>query len=129
MTYELWTLVIMGFYLMALGYIPGLIKIKENDVIATKNFNRDNFKPLTGKGARAQRAIDNLYENLPAFTIVVLLVHITDAYNDMTQLGATLFLAGRLLHPLLYIAGRPFLRSTSYAVGFLGVILLTMQLA
>ena len=74
---------------MALGYIPGLARVKENNLIATKNFNRDNLKPLTGKGARAQRAIDNLYESLPAFVIVVLLVHITDSYNDIDTTRGT----------------------------------------
>lgn len=128
MTFELWTLITIGFYLMALGYIPGIIKIKENNVIAQRNFNRDNLKPASGKGARAQRALDNLFENIPAFSIVILLVHITDAYNDMTHLGAWLFLVARILHPIFYIFGRPFLRSGSYMLGLVGVVMLALQL-
>lgn len=128
MTFELWTLVAVGFYLMVLGYIPGVVKIKDNDIIGQRNFNRDDLKPLTGVGARAQRAIDNLYESLPAFTILVLLIHLTAAYNDMTKVGASLFLAGRLLHPIFYIFGRPFLRSASYMVSTLGLVFLVFQL-
>lgn len=129
MTFELWALVSIVFYLMALSYIPGIAKIQANDVIKQRNFNRDDMAQLTGKGARAQRALDNLYENIPAFTVLTLLVHITDAYNQMTFIAAAMFLTARILHPIFYIFGRPFLRSSSYMVGLIGVIILAVQLA
>lgn len=128
MTYELWILLSMGILPMLLGYIPGVAKIQANDAIASKNFNRDNFKPLTGKGARAQRALDNLYENLPAFIVIVMLVHVTGSYNEWTALGASLFLASRLIHPIFYIFGRPFLRSGSYMLGVVGIVMMALQL-
>ena len=128
MTLELWCLVFMGFFVMVLGYVTAIAKIKSFSIIQERNFNRDNLPPLTGVGARAERAQANLYENLPAFAIVVIIAHLTQTHNDWTVLGAELFVLARILHPVFYLLGIHYLRSLSYMVGLVGTIMIALQL-
>ena len=128
MTIELWILVTMGFFTLLLGFVPGIVKLKKYDLIGTKNFQRDNLPPLDGKGGRAERAISNLYENLPLFTFLVIAISITGANNEMTALGAQLFLIGRVLHPVFYIFGPHYLRSLSWFIAASGMVMMALQL-
>jgi len=70
---------------------------------------------------RAQKASDNLAENLVLFAIVILVVHVAGAANDTSALGAGIFLGARILHPILYIAGLSWLRSVVWGIGVAGV--------
>ena len=54
--------------------------------------NRDNFPGLTGWAGRAQRAHRNMLENMVLFVALVLLVIAGGKTNQMTVLGAELFL-------------------------------------
>lgn len=129
MTLELWSLVFMGFFHMALAYLPAIAKIKAFNVIAEKNFSRDGLPQLTGKGARAERALANLMESLPTFVIVILVAHVTGSNNEWTQWGALMFVTARVLHPAFYILGFAHLRSISYLTAAAGIIMIAAQLA
>lgn len=128
MTFELWTLVYLGFLTITLGFVVGVFKIKDNQIIAQKNFNRDDLAPLTGIGARCERSLANLYENLPIYSILILLLHILALNNDYSFIAAAVFVVARTLHPIFYIAGIPVLRSGIYLVGLAACIVLALQL-
>ena len=128
MTLELWILVAMGVFLIVLGLMPGIAKLQEFKLLQTGNYQRDDLPPLSGWGARAERALYNLYESLPLFTILILAAHLTNANNDMTALGAELFLLGRILHPVFYIFGPGLMRSVAWAIATSGMVLVGLQL-
>lgn len=73
---------------------------------------------------RCVRAQDNLKENYPAFAVAVLLLAFTGGFTPGTALASALFLVARLAHLPAYIAGIPWLRTLSWALGFLATLYL-----
>jgi len=90
--------------------------------------NRDNFPALTGWAGRAQRAHRNMLENMVLFVALVLLVVATGKSNQMTALGAELFFWGRFAYALIYLAGWPWVRTLSWFVSVVGMVLIALQL-
>ncbi len=77
---------------------------------------------------RAQRASDNLQENIAIFAVVVLVVHVAGAANELSALGAQIFLGGRLAHAALYIGGVKVVRTLAWAVSIVGIALMVSTL-
>jgi len=90
--------------------------------------NRDNVPAPTGLAGRAQRAHRNMLENLPLFAALVLIVQVTGHNSSMTVLGAQLFFWARLAYAVIYLVGVPWLRTASWAVSIVGVIMLITSL-
>lgn len=120
---EIWLLLGLGLYLVqvflevtlylpAIGFAPSLGA-------------RDGAPEKAGLSARAERALDNMKENLPIFLTLGLLSMIVEGV-DMGQaiFGAQLFVLGRLVYVPLYIAGIPLARSLAYGVSLFGMILM-----
>jgi len=128
MTAELWILLDVGILYMVLWFLPGIAKLTSFQLLKTGNLSRDDLPPLSGWGGRAERAAHNLSESLFLFTILIFTVQLTGANNGMTLLGAQIFLAGRLLHPLFYITGLAYLRTLSMMVATGGMVLIGLQL-
>ncbi len=91
--------------------------------------NRDEAANLEGWGARAKRAYLNHLENTVIFAAVLLPVTLSGISNDMTVLGAQIFLAARVVHAIAYIAGITFLgiRTLAYFAGVIGTIIILIQ--
>ena len=77
--------------------------------------------------ARAKRASQNMVEALLLFAPLVLVAHATGRLNETTELGAGLFLGARIAYAPLYWFGVPWLRSLAWAAGFVGTLLVFMQ--
>ncbi|NBC20151.1 MAG: hypothetical protein GVY06_03735 [Alphaproteobacteria bacterium] len=77
--------------------------------------------------ARAKRASQNMVEALLLFAPLVLVAHATGRLNEMTELGAGLFLGARIAYAPLYWLGVPWLRSLAWALGFVGTLLVFLQ--
>ena len=90
--------------------------------------NREGLPELTGWAGRAQRAHWNMIENLPLFAGLVLVAHAAGISTSMTVLGAQLFLWARLAYAVIYVAGIPWLRTASWAVSVVGLLLIFLQL-
>ncbi len=90
--------------------------------------NRDNMLEAKGAAGRAVRAHRNLLENLPLFAALVLIVQVTGHSTPMTILGAQLFFWGRLAYAVIYLIGIPWLRTASWAVSMVGLVLLIINL-
>jgi len=90
--------------------------------------NRENMPALPAWANRALDAQGNLNENLVHFAAIVLIVHVVGASNEMTALGATIFLIARLAYWVIYIAGIVWLRTVAWMVAFLGEMLILAQL-
>ena len=90
--------------------------------------NRENMPALPAWANRALDAQGNLNENLVHFAAIVLIVHVVGASNEMTALGATIFLIARLAYWVIYIAGIVWLRTIAWMVAFMGEMLILAQL-
>lgn len=90
--------------------------------------NRENLPELAGWGGRAQRANTNMARNLVLFAAVVLAVMVAGRTNDMTLLGAQLFFWGRVAYAVCYLGGIQYLRTASWLVSIIGIVLILIQL-
>ena len=90
--------------------------------------NREGLPALTGWAGRAQRAHRNMLENLVLFAALVLICAVTNKTNSTTLLGAELFLWGRVAYAVIYLAGIPYLRTLSWLVSIVGLVLIFCQL-
>lgn len=85
---------------------------------------------LPEMGQRAVRAHENLKENYPPFAVAILLLAFSGGYTQYTAMAALVFLLARLVHMPAYILGIPWLRTSSWAAGFIAMLyLLVMALA
>jgi uncharacterized MAPEG superfamily protein len=90
--------------------------------------NREDMPKLTGWAGRAERAHLNMLQNLVLFAALVLVAVATGKTNEMTVLGAQLFLWGRVAYAIIYLAGLPWLRTLSWFVSVIGLVLIFLQL-
>ena len=90
--------------------------------------NREGLPEPTGLAGRGLRAHQNLLENLLPYAIVVLSAHVLGVSNRMTVVCAWLFLAARLVHAASYLAGLTVVRTLSYGVGAVAIVLFLLQL-
>jgi uncharacterized MAPEG superfamily protein len=90
--------------------------------------NRENLPELAGWGGRAQRANVNMAQNLVVFAALVLAAVAVGKTNDMTLLGAQLFFWARVAYAVCYLGGIPYLRTASWLVSIIGMVLIILQL-
>ncbi len=90
--------------------------------------NRENMPELQGWAGRAERAHRNMLESLVLFAILVLAARALNVSNNLTVLGAQLFFWGRVAHAVLYIAGISWVRTATWAVSVVGLLLIFLQL-
>ena len=90
--------------------------------------NRDGMPEIKGWGGRAARAHRNMLENLVLFAVLVLAAVVAGKTNDMTLLGAQVFLYARIAYALVYLAGLPWVRTASWGVSVVGLAMIFMQL-
>jgi len=90
--------------------------------------NREGLPPCTGWAGRAYRAHHNMLENLVLFAALVVVAVLSNKTNSTTLLGAQLFFWARLAYALVYLAGIPWLRTLTWLVSVIGLILIFLQL-
>ena len=90
--------------------------------------NREGMPDIRGWGGRAARAHRNMLENLVLFAALVLAAVIAGKTNDMTLLGAQIFLYARIAYAVVYIAGLPWIRTAVWAVSIVGLAMIFLQL-
>ena len=81
-------------------------------------------EPLRGVAGRLDRALRNFVETFPLFAAVVLVAHVTNTHDALTEWGARLYFWGRLAYLLLYAAGVPLIRSLVWNVSTIGIALI-----
>jgi uncharacterized MAPEG superfamily protein len=90
--------------------------------------NRDKMPPIAGWAWRADRAHRNMLENLVLFAAVVLVAVVANKTNAATLTGAQIFVWGRVAYALIYLAGIPWLRTLSWVVSMVGLVMIFLQL-
>jgi uncharacterized MAPEG superfamily protein len=89
---------------------------------------RDEPRPLTGVAGRLNRALTNFGETFPLFAAALIAAVLTGKLGALTLWGSALYVAARALFVPLYAAGVPWLRTIAWAVGFVGVGMVTAAL-
>ena len=90
--------------------------------------NREHFPELTGWAGRADRAQRNMIHNLVLFAALVLAAVAAGRTDNLTLVGAQLFLWARVAYAIVYLIGLQWLRTGVWAVSVLGMILIFWQL-
>jgi uncharacterized MAPEG superfamily protein len=90
--------------------------------------NREGLPALTGWAGRAYRAHHNMLENLVLFAALVVVSVISQKTNSTTLLGAQLFLWARVAYAVIYLAGIPYLRTATWLVSIVGLVVIFWQL-
>lgn len=85
-------------------------------------------KPLAPWATRMKAAHYNAVENLVVFAAVVLTLHAAGISNDTTVLACTVYFWARVAHFLVYGFGIPWLRTITFAVGWISTVALILQL-
>ena len=91
--------------------------------------NRDEPASLDGWRGRLKRAYANHTENTLIFAAIVVPVSLSGISNDMTVLGAQIFLGARIVHAIVYVSGITALalRTLAYFAGVAGTVMILLQ--
>ena len=126
MTPDLWMLaaaVALTWAQIMFATTPGVLK----DVTWAAG-NRDKKLDQPGWVSRADRAAQNRKENLPLFTALVLLAHVSGEADATSALGAQVFVGARVVHGAVYVAGIPYARTVIWGVSVAGMAMIASSL-
>jgi len=119
MTTPLWCLLIVALLPYLLSTVGGYFKMRQFGTIDNKH-PRIQATKLEGVGAREHAAQQNAWEALGFFTAVLAVLHFANPEAARSSTAANLslvFLATRLLHPILYVANLDIARSSVFLIG------------
>lgn len=88
----------------------------------------ENPKPLSPWAERMKAAHYNAVENLVVFAALVLIANAAGVSNDTTIMACEVYFWARFVHYLAYGFAIPWVRTLSFAVGFVCQIALVVQL-
>lgn len=77
---------------------------------------------------RLVRCHENMVEAFAPFAALVIVAHLTQTANETTALAAMVFFWARVAHFAVYALGIPFGRTAAFAVGWLAVITIAVQI-
>ena len=77
---------------------------------------------------RLDRALRNYLETFPLFAALVLVAHVSETHDALTEWGSRLYLWGRVAYMPLYAAGVPLVRSLVWNVATVGIVLFVIAL-
>ena len=124
-------------FVLACVLVLALVQIFLFDIARTGQYGlkwnlspRDEsaMPPLSDMAKRLDRAQANLFETLPIFIGAILIAHISGRANDLTALGAHLYLFGRILYVPLYAYGISPWRSLVWVVSLVGLLMIIWRL-
>ena len=94
----------------------------------TASSRDEKVDPLHGVAGRLDRALRNFVETFALFAAAVLVAHLTDTHDALTEWGARLYFWGRVVYVLLYAAGVPLIRSLVWNVATIGIVMVVAAL-
>jgi uncharacterized MAPEG superfamily protein len=114
--------------LTALMWLPYILaRIMTSGLMPTLTYAADN-DALPAWATRAKKAHYNAIESLVPFAAMVLVAHLTQTANATTAMWATIYVWARVIHYLGYISGAPLVRTLSFAVGWVSIMMIFLQI-
>lgn len=89
---------------------------------------RDEGLRPTGVAGRLDRAQRNFLETFPVFVAAVLMAHLLDRGGALSVTGSLMYIVGRGAYLPLYALGVPWLRSFSWNIATLGLVMVMVQI-
>jgi len=126
MTFELWILLaaaLLGLVHISAASFTFKAQVGNRYTVGPRD---ENLQPA-GIAGRLHRAQQNFLETFAIFAVCVLVVHVTDAYGALSRWGALLYIGGRAAFLPLYAIGVPWLRTFSWNIATLGLVLVGAQ--
>lgn len=126
MTVELWILLtasLLGIVHLSAASFTFKSQVGNKYTIGPRD---ENLQP-SGVAGRLHRAQQNYLETFAIFVVFVLIVHLTNVYGSLSYWGSILYLVGRVLFLPLYAWGVPWLRTFSWNLATLGLVLVGAQ--
>jgi len=117
-----WILAALVVYYVHL-FLPSMIRIPQIGVSRYVG-SRDDLPALPAIGQRAERAHNNLRENMIPFVALAVLTIALGDVSGTAILGAQLFVLARIIYLVCYLFAIPWLRSIVWSVGFIGLVLM-----
>jgi uncharacterized MAPEG superfamily protein len=135
-TKERGSLVSVELRMLTLSVVLGIVQIIAASHAAslqrayrwTASSRDAKVEPLRGVAGRLDRALRNFVETFPLFAAVVLVAHVTNTHDVLTEWGARLYFWDRVAYVLLYAAGVPLMRSLVWNVATIGIGLIVAAL-
>lgn len=127
MSTELLMLAAAGGFTLLLTLIQGTRNIIVLG-LATAAGNQHHIAPWSGWNDRLNRAIRNQIEAMAVFAPLLVSIEFANLNNETTALGAQLFVLARISHAIVYTAGIPWVRTTAWAIGVAGIVLVASPL-
>ena len=124
LTYLLWS-ALLAIAQLLVGSAGTLGQVGLSSAVGNREDMPQSFPGWVG---RARRAHANLLENLVVFAVLVIVAHLAERNNDMTALGALVFFWARVGFAAAYIFGVAWIRSLLWFAGFVGMIMIAIQL-
>lgn len=128
MTTDLWMLLgAVVWCLLQLGILV-VVRVRTPGAVEWGMGARDRPFEAPAIVGRAERAHANTVENLPLFIALVLIAHVAGKANATTATACQVFLAARVLHGLLYLAGVAFWRTAVFFVSLGALVTIAYQI-
>ena len=122
MIFELWILLLsslLGLVNLSAASFAFKAQVGNRYTVGARD---EDLKPV-GVAARLYRAQNNFLETLPIFVALLFLVYMTHASGDLSKWGSGLYFVGRAVYLPLYAYGVPWLRTFSWNLATLGLVL------
>jgi len=126
-TTPFWCLLIVAVIPYVLAGIGGYLRTVQLGSLDARH-PRVQALELRGPAARAYASQQNAWEALAFFGTAVILAHFAGADPGQSATAAMVYVVTRVLHPVLYIADQPILRTGVFVVG-LGCCIWLFRLA
>lgn len=112
----------------AVIWIPYILNMISVRGVADAVGYPDDPAPMAKWAQRLKAAHYNGVENLVLFATVIIVAHLAGISNDTTALLAAVYFFARIVHTLGYTLAIPWVRTLSFAVGWLATIGLLLQI-
>ena len=122
MYFELWMLMgasILGLVHLAAASFAFKAQVGNRYTVGARD---EQLQPM-GVAGRLSRAHANFLETFPIFLACIFMVHATQSAGELTKWGSAIYLVGRILFLPLYAAGVPWLRTFSWKIATLGLVM------
>jgi uncharacterized MAPEG superfamily protein len=119
------TLITTATLLMWVPYICA--RLMTRGLVAIANIDT-GVPPDPPWADRARRAHANAVENLATFAPVVLIAAVAGVSTPATVLASEVYVAARLAHYVLFVAGIPFVRTLAFFIGVCATLVIAATL-